>query len=88
MPAPIFSICIPAHNATKHIGECLESIHRQSYRDWEAIIIDDASEDGLAAVLESGNYLDGGRVSLHRMDENIVIHQRIIGIETHHMSAA
>lgn len=70
MPAPIFSICIPAHNATKHIGECLESIHRQSYRDWEVIIIDDASEDGLAAVLESGNYLDGGRVSLHRMDEN------------------
>ncbi len=70
MSAPIFSICIPAHNATKHIGECLESIRRQSYGNWEAIVVDDASEDGLETLLESGNYLDDGRVSLLRMDEN------------------
>lgn len=40
-----FSILIPAYNAEKYIGRCIESILSQTYTDFEVIIIDDGSYD-------------------------------------------
>ncbi|MFN3530989.1 MAG: glycosyltransferase family 2 protein [Candidatus Brocadia sp.] len=47
------SVVIPAHNAAKMIAETLESLLAQSFTNWEAIIIDDGSNDGTAAVAGS-----------------------------------
>lgn len=40
-----FSILIPAYNAEKYIVDCINSIKRQTFKDWECIIIDDGSVD-------------------------------------------
>jgi glycosyltransferase involved in cell wall biosynthesis len=37
---------VPAHNSGAHLRAALESILQQTYPDWEAIIVDDASTDG------------------------------------------
>lgn len=40
-----FSIIIPAYNAAQYISECLESIAKQNFKDYEIIIINDNSQD-------------------------------------------
>ena len=40
-----FSIIIPCYNAEKYIERCLKSIIKQTYRNFEIIIINDGSTD-------------------------------------------
>jgi len=42
---PRVTVAIPASNAEAFLGETLDSVIAQSYRDWEAVITDDASSD-------------------------------------------
>ncbi len=49
---PKVTIIIPAYNAEKFIGRCVKSVLRQEYEDFELIVIDDASTDRTAALLE------------------------------------
>ena len=41
-----FSIIIAAYNVERYIAECVESLRRQTFPGFEAIVIDDASTDG------------------------------------------
>ncbi len=47
------SIIIPAHNAAETIAETLESVLTQTHRDWEAIVVDDGSNDATADIARS-----------------------------------
>jgi len=44
------SIIIPAYNAAETIAETVQSVLGQTFSDWEAIIVDDGSTDGTAAI--------------------------------------
>ncbi|SVB54699.1 uncharacterized protein METZ01_LOCUS207553, partial [marine metagenome] len=48
--SPPFSIVVPTFNREGHIGRCLESIARQSYQDYEVVVVDNASSDGTVEV--------------------------------------
>jgi glycosyltransferase involved in cell wall biosynthesis len=52
MPSPFFSIIIPVHNRPNLLGRTLESVRRQSFSDFEAIIIDDGSTDDTPKVIQ------------------------------------
>ena len=45
-----FSIIIPVHNAAPYLPQCLDSIERQSFSDFEVILVDDASEDNSPTI--------------------------------------
>lgn len=47
------SIIIPCYNCGKTILKCLESVKRQSCRDFELIAVDDASQDDTVARLQA-----------------------------------
>ncbi len=49
---PLVSIVIPAYNAAETIGELLESIQQQTLKDYEVIVVDDASTDNTQKVVE------------------------------------
>ena len=49
---PLFSIVMPAYNAAGHIAHSVRSVQAQTIGDWELIVVDDASTDGTAQVVE------------------------------------
>ncbi|MBI3013693.1 MAG: glycosyltransferase [Candidatus Tectomicrobia bacterium] len=49
---PQVSVVIPTYNRRHFLPEAVASVRRQTYRDWELIIVDDGSEDGTREMLE------------------------------------
>ena len=45
MKNPFFSVVIPLYNRENRITQALESLRKQSYQDFEVIIVDDYSTD-------------------------------------------
>ena len=50
---PAVSVIIPMCNAEKFIAECLESILAQSFKNFELIVVDDASTDNSREILKN-----------------------------------
>jgi GT2 family glycosyltransferase len=48
---PLVSVVIPVYNVEKYIVEALESIIKQSYRNLEILVIDDASTDNTRSIV-------------------------------------
>lgn len=44
------SIIIPVYRKMEYLDKCLESLAKQTYRDFEVIIIDDGNSDGLKSL--------------------------------------
>ncbi len=54
MPAkPLVSVIIPTFNRLEFLKKAVESVEKQSCRDFELIIVDDGSVDGTEEYLES-----------------------------------
>jgi GT2 family glycosyltransferase len=53
--AKLFSVIIPNWNGERFLAVCLDALARQSYRDLEVIVVDNASQDGSVALLQ-GRY--------------------------------
>ena len=53
MENPLFTVVIPTYNREKLIGRCLKSVIEQTYTNWEAIVIDNYSEDKTEEVVAS-----------------------------------
>ena len=48
----MISIIIPTYNSSRFLGYSLTSILKQTYKDWEIIVVDDASQDDTNLIVE------------------------------------
>jgi O-antigen/teichoic acid export membrane protein/glycosyltransferase involved in cell wall biosynthesis len=64
------SILIPAHNAEDCILDAIASAQKQTVRDIEIIVIDDASNDGTARLVRSRSLTDP-RIKLIQIETNL-----------------
>jgi hypothetical protein len=63
---PVVSIVIPVFNREALIVETLDSLSRQTFNDWEAIVVDDGSTDGSRVAISRRATLDSRVRLLHR----------------------
>lgn len=64
----LVSICIPAYNNEKDIKQTILSLLKQTYKNIEIVVVDDASTDSTAALVES---LKDERIHLYRNEKNL-----------------
>lgn len=63
------SIVMASYNYAPIIGEAIESVINQTYKDWELIIIDDGSTDNSVEVIKK--YLSDNRIKLYINEKNL-----------------
>ncbi|MBI4380454.1 MAG: glycosyltransferase family 2 protein [candidate division NC10 bacterium] len=81
-PLPLISVVMPVHNGEPYLAESIKSILTQTFRDFEFIILDDASTDRTPEILRDWAQRDR-RIRLFRSPEqlglvralNYVVHQ-------------
>lgn len=64
----LITIVMSAYNAQATIERAIESIKKQTYKNWELIVVDDASTDDTADKV--GGYVSDDRIHLYRKKEN------------------
>ena len=70
---PKISVIVPVFNVEKYLGRCIDSVLKQSYSDFELILVDDGSDD------KSGLICDQYSASDQRIH---VIHQTNMGLSS------
>lgn len=66
---PLISIITPAYNAENFISQTIESALRQTYTNWEMILVDDRSTDRTVEYIKSYQEQDD-RIKLIELEEN------------------
>ena len=74
------SVIIPVYNAERYIRFALDSLVGQTFKDWEAVVIDDGSNDGSAAICDEYAARDDRFRVIHTENKG-VSEARNLGIE-------
>lgn len=64
---PKISIIMPVYNAVSYLSDAIESVLRQTYKDFELILIDDGSNDGSSQICEE----------YYKKDKRVVLKKQI-----------
>ena len=51
--SPRVTVVTPAYNVAKYVGETVDSVLRQTFRDFEYLVVDDGSEDNSVDVVKA-----------------------------------
>lgn len=76
----MISIIVPIYNVEQYLRKCLDSIKKQTYKDFEVILVDDGSPDNSASICEEYVSKDS-RFKLVRKKNGGVSSARNAGIE-------
>lgn len=52
MTSPLISVIVPVYKVEKFLPNCIESVQKQSYVNWELILVDDGSPDGCPKICD------------------------------------
>lgn len=66
------SVIIPVYNAEKYLRVCLDSISRQTYTDFDAVVVDDGSTDNSGIICDKFAARDGRFRVFHKMNEGLI----------------
>lgn len=80
MIQPLISIIIPVYNAERYLEECLNSILRQSFQDYEIIVVNDGSKDQSLQICQKISDGDA-RVQVFTTENKGVSHARNFGLK-------
>ena len=78
---PFFSIVMPAYKVEKYIGKAIKSILRQTFPDWELIVVDDCSPDSSREIAAAYAKEDDRICVLCQEENRGVSAARNLGIE-------
>ena len=65
---PLVTVLLNCYNEEKNIKKCISSIINQSYKNWELVVLDDASLDSTVEIIKKFN---DKRIRLYRNSKNL-----------------
>lgn len=67
----MISIIMPAYNSESYVSEAIESVCKQSYADWELLIVNDGATDQTPEIIEKYAQKDSRIRVFHRKNEGV-----------------
>ena len=68
---PQVSIIVPVYNVEKFLRPCLDSILAQTFKDFEAVLVDDGSTDSSGKICDEYAQKDHRFVVVHKQNEGV-----------------
>ncbi|SCH85682.1 glycosyltransferase family 2 protein [uncultured Bacteroides sp.] len=79
MNNPKHSIIVPAYNTGNAIRQCIDSVLKQTYPNWELIIVDDGSKDNTSEIIDEYAKNDN-RIKVFHIPNEGVSYARNVGL--------
>ena len=68
LTVPLVSVITPFYNTARYLAECIESVLDQTFRDFEYLLVDNASTDGSLEIAQEYANRDS-RIRVVHFDE-------------------
>lgn len=81
MNKPFFTVVMPAYGVERYLNKAVESIQKQTFQDWELIIVEDGSPDRTGQVAEELKKRDGRIRVVHHENNRGLSEARNTGID-------
>ena len=78
---PKISVIVPVYQAEKFLRDCVESVQRQTFADWELLLVDDGCTDGSPALCDALAREDGRIRVFHKGRNSGVSETRNLGMD-------
>lgn len=72
----LFSVIIPVYNGEEYLSEALQSIEKQTFRDFELIVVDDGSTDASGLIADEFARLKDNVHVLHGVNQGLILARR------------
>ena len=80
MESGVISVVVPVYNSAMYLDKCIQSILKQSYPNWELILVDDGSSDSSPSICDDFVRQDN-RVRVVHIPNGGVSNARNVGIQ-------
>ena len=70
---PLVSIIVPVYQVKNYVGECVESLLRQTYTNLEILLVDDGSTDGSGAICDEYARRDSRIRVIHQENQGAAV---------------
>lgn len=67
----LISVVVPVYNCAPYLDACLQSLQAQTWQNWEAVLVDDGSTDGSAALCDAWAQKDPRIRVLHQKNAGV-----------------
>jgi glycosyltransferase involved in cell wall biosynthesis len=81
--SPLVTVYVPCRNYGRFLTQCVESVLTQLYTNWELILVDEASEDDTASIVENLHQRCPDRITVIRNPEPLGLQKlanRVLGM--------
>ena len=75
----LVSIVVPVYNIEKYIGNCVESLQKQTYENIEILLVDDGATDESGSICDRFAQKDGRIRVLHKKKRRFKRCQKLWG---------
>lgn len=70
---PKLSVIVPVYKVEKYLSKCIQSIIKQTFTDWELILIDDGSPDKCPQICDQYAAKDNRIVVIHQDNQGVSV---------------
>lgn len=71
MKSPLISIIVPVYKVENYIHTCVDSVIRQSFTNWELLLVDDGSPDNCPAICDDYAQKDTRIKVIHKINGGV-----------------